>query len=90
MRTLAAVSADLERELAAEDWTLAMRSLARLRAPVDAFFERVLVNDPDPAVRLNRLRLLSHHPGCGEPRGGLLVDPGLSRPSARRAAHSDR
>ena len=57
--TLAAVSADLERELAAEDWTLAMRSLARLRAPVDAFFDRVLVNDPDPAVRLNRLRLLS-------------------------------
>ena len=58
-QTLAAVSADLERELAAEDWTLAMRSLARLRAPVDAFFDRVLVNDPDPAVRLNRLRLLS-------------------------------
>ena len=36
-----------------------MRFLARLRAPVDAFFERVLVNDPDPTVRLNRLRLLS-------------------------------
>ena len=59
VRTLAAVSADLERELAAEDWTAAMRSLARLRAPVDAFFDRVLVNDPDPAVRLRRLRLLS-------------------------------
>ena len=57
--TLAAVAGDLERELAAEDWTRAMRSLARLRAPVDAFFDKVLVNDPDPAVRLRRLRLLS-------------------------------
>jgi glycyl-tRNA synthetase beta chain len=42
-----------------EDFTAAMRHLAHLRAPVDAFFDKVLVNDPDPAVRLNRLRLLT-------------------------------
>ncbi len=48
------VDAALERE----DFAAAMTSLAALRAPVDAFFDRVLVNDPDPAVRLNRLRLL--------------------------------
>jgi glycyl-tRNA synthetase beta chain len=36
-----------------------MEALAALRAPVDAFFDKVLVNDPDPAVRLNRLRLLN-------------------------------
>jgi glycyl-tRNA synthetase beta chain len=49
----------VDEALAAEDFTAAMRHLAHLRAPVDAFFERVLVNDPDPAVRLNRLRLLT-------------------------------
>ena len=36
-----------------------MSALAALRGPVDAFFEKVLVNDPDAAVRQNRLRLLS-------------------------------
>jgi glycyl-tRNA synthetase beta chain len=32
--------------------------LARLRAPVDAFFDHVLVNAGDAAIRANRLRLL--------------------------------
>jgi len=36
-----------------------MGDLAALRAPVDAFFENVTVNDPDPALRRNRLKLLS-------------------------------
>jgi len=43
----------------AEDFEAAMSELARLRAPVDAFFEKVLVNAPDQAVRANRLRLLN-------------------------------
>jgi glycyl-tRNA synthetase beta chain len=54
-RTLVA----MEPQLHGEDYTAAMASLAGLRGPVDAFFDRVLVNDPDPQVRLNRLRLLS-------------------------------
>jgi glycyl-tRNA synthetase beta chain len=37
----------------------AMTSLAQLRQPVDAFFEKVLVNDPDLALRINRLNLLA-------------------------------
>lgn len=41
-----------------EDFEAAMRALAGLRGPVDAFFEAVLVNDPDEAVRANRLALL--------------------------------
>lgn len=45
--------------LQSEDFTRAMTHLAHLRAPVDAFFDKVLVNDPDPVVRLNRLRLLT-------------------------------
>ena len=36
-----------------------MTALARLRAPVDAFFDKVRVNDADAAVRANRLRLLN-------------------------------
>jgi glycyl-tRNA synthetase beta chain len=36
-----------------------MRALARLRTPVDAFFDTVTVNDENPARRVNRLRLLS-------------------------------
>ena len=43
----------------AENFEAAMTRLASLRAPIDAFFEKVLVNDPDEAVRANRLALLS-------------------------------
>jgi glycyl-tRNA synthetase beta chain len=42
-----------------EDFAGAMHALSKLRAPVDAFFEKVTVNDPDPNKRLNRLRLLN-------------------------------
>ena len=41
-----------------EDFTSAMRALGALRQPVDAFFDDVLVNDEDEAVRANRLALL--------------------------------
>jgi glycyl-tRNA synthetase beta chain len=37
----------------------AIWSLGTLRAPVDAFFEAVMVNDADPAIRANRLNLLA-------------------------------
>jgi glycyl-tRNA synthetase beta chain len=37
----------------------AMTHLATLRAPVDAFFEKVLVNDSDAKVRVNRLNILA-------------------------------
>ena len=36
-----------------------MRALSELRAPVDAFFDKTLVNAGDPKIRENRLRLLS-------------------------------
>jgi glycyl-tRNA synthetase beta chain len=54
---LAAVQARLA-QLAREDFEGAMRALATLRAPVDAFFLDVTVNAADPDLRLNRLRLL--------------------------------
>lgn len=42
--------------VAAEDFTGAMAALARLRAPIDAFFEGVMVNEP--AMRATRLAML--------------------------------
>ncbi|MCO6392074.1 glycine--tRNA ligase subunit beta [Aliihoeflea aestuarii] len=42
-----------------QDFSAAMLALSVLRAPVDAFFEAVLVNDEDRAVRANRLALLA-------------------------------
>jgi glycyl-tRNA synthetase beta chain len=43
---------------ASEDFAGAMHALARLRLPVDHFFEKITVNAEDPKLRLNRLRLL--------------------------------
>jgi glycyl-tRNA synthetase beta chain len=42
----------------AEDFTGAMAALASLRGPIDAFFDKVTVNDPDPPTRERRLNLL--------------------------------
>ena len=42
-----------------ENFEGAMKVLASLRAPVDAFFDHVTVNDPDPAKRERRLNLLA-------------------------------
>jgi glycyl-tRNA synthetase beta chain len=42
----------------AEDFTTAMAALASLRAPIDTFFDKVTVNDTDPATRERRLNLL--------------------------------
>jgi glycyl-tRNA synthetase beta chain len=45
--------------IAAEDFSGAMTLLASLRAPLDAFFADVTVNDGDATIRKNRLRLLA-------------------------------
>lgn len=45
--------------VAAEDFAKAMAALATLRAPIDAFFDDVTVNDADPAKRHARLDLLA-------------------------------
>ncbi|MDP2070887.1 glycine--tRNA ligase subunit beta [Methylotenera sp.] len=41
------------------DYTAALKSLAALKAPVDAFFDSVMVNADDPALKANRLGLLA-------------------------------
>ncbi|KGB53993.1 Glycine--tRNA ligase [Sphingopyxis sp. LC81] len=50
--------------VAEERFTGAMAALASLRAPIDAFFDGVMVNDPDEAVRAYRLGLLSRFTGA--------------------------
>lgn len=45
--------------VAKEDFAAAMGAMAKLRPAVDAFFDKVKVNDDDPKVRENRLKLLN-------------------------------
>ncbi|MBN8764681.1 MAG: glycine--tRNA ligase subunit beta, partial [Thiobacillus sp.] len=43
----------------AGDYTASLQALAALKAPVDAFFDTVMVNADDPALKANRLALLN-------------------------------
>jgi glycyl-tRNA synthetase beta chain len=55
---LGRVRTPVEQALAQRDYASALATLAQLRAEVDAFFDAVMVNDPDAALRANRLALL--------------------------------
>ncbi|MCV9944068.1 MULTISPECIES: glycine--tRNA ligase subunit beta [Rhizobium] len=55
---ISSASKDAASAVAAEDFRSAMEALSKLRGPVDRFFEEVLVNDEDAAIRANRLALL--------------------------------
>ncbi|BAL78640.1 glycine--tRNA ligase subunit beta [Bradyrhizobium cosmicum] len=57
-KAIGEVTAEASAAVAKEDFTAAMTAMAKLRPPVDAFFEKVRVNDDDPKVRENRLKLL--------------------------------
>jgi glycyl-tRNA synthetase beta chain len=62
-KALAEAIGKVETEVAAalikEDFAAAMHAIAKLRAPVDAFFEKVTVNAEDKVLRENRLKLLN-------------------------------
>lgn len=57
--TIDRVKPEAAAAVAREDFTAAMTAMAKLRPAVDAFFEHVKVNDDDPKIRENRLRLLN-------------------------------
>jgi glycyl-tRNA synthetase beta chain len=59
LATLETVLPKVATHLQTEHFSEAMAALASLRGPVDAFFDKVLVNADDAAVRENRLRLLT-------------------------------
>ncbi len=50
--------AQINPAMAREDFAAAMTAMATLRAPIDAFFTAVQVNDENPIIRRNRLNLL--------------------------------
>ena len=50
--------------MSSDDYKTALEAIASIRPQVDHFFDKVLVNAPDEAVRANRLKLL----------GSLLVE----------------
>jgi glycyl-tRNA synthetase beta chain len=58
-RELAALRPQVAAAVAAQDYAAALNLLAGLSIAVDTFFERVMVNDPDAALRSNRLALLA-------------------------------
>lgn len=58
-KAIGEVQAEASAAVAREDFAAAMSAMAKLRPPVDAFFEKVRVNDDDPKVRENRLKLLN-------------------------------
>ena len=59
VNAIESVDAAAAAKVKANDYKAAIAALASLRAPVDAFFEKVLVNDKDPTTRANRLHLLA-------------------------------
>jgi glycyl-tRNA synthetase beta chain len=56
---LAKAAPEATSALETEDFAGAMRALSKLRAPVDAFFDKVTVNADDKDTRVNRLNILS-------------------------------
>jgi glycyl-tRNA synthetase beta chain len=58
-KAIAEVGPEASAAVAKEDFAGAMAAMAKLRPAVDAFFDKVKVNDDDAAVRENRLKLLN-------------------------------
>ena len=54
-----ALRAEVQPLIAQGDYTAVLDKLANLRAPVDSFFDNVMVNADDPALRQNRLAILN-------------------------------
>lgn len=58
-KAIGEVKTEASAAVAKEDFAAAMSAMAKLRPPVDAFFDKVRVNDDDAKVRENRLKLLN-------------------------------
>ena len=54
-----ALRTEVQPLIAKGDYTAVLDKLANLRAPVDSFFDNVMVNAEDPALRQNRLAILN-------------------------------
>ena len=56
---LSKVKPEADKLFESGDYTASLKSLAALKGPVDAFFDNVMVNADDPALKANRLGLLA-------------------------------
>jgi glycyl-tRNA synthetase beta chain len=56
---VAAIGFEADKAFVAGDYTASLQALAALKSPVDAFFDHVMVNADDPALKANRLALLN-------------------------------
>jgi glycyl-tRNA synthetase beta chain len=56
--TFGRLQPDVDRAFRSLDYTAALKALASLKTPVDAFFDKVMVMDQDPRVRANRIGFL--------------------------------
>lgn len=57
--TLSSVKPEADKLFESGDYTASLQALAALKAPVDDFFDHVMVNAEDPALKANRLGLLA-------------------------------
>ena len=74
--------------VAKEDFAAAMSAMAKLRPAVDAFFDKVKVNDDDAKVRENRLKLLNEIRAATR-AVAILEDSGLPTKSPARWGKPD-
>ncbi len=56
---LSEIAPKADRAFESGDYTASLQALAALKTPVDAFFDQVMVNADDPALKANRLALLN-------------------------------
>lgn len=56
---MSGIESDARQAFDKGDYVTALQILATLKTPVDAFFDQVMVNDENEALRRNRLALLA-------------------------------
>lgn len=80
------VALKLAEVLPTEDYKYAMLGLSTLRKPVDIFFDKILINDPDPIARENRLRLLAGIRDCMNTVADFALIEGDTKDPKKKAA----
>ena len=73
-RAVSAAEANARKAVENEDFGAAMTAIAKLRGPVDAFFDKVTVNADDPSFRENRPETSQSHPRGDACCGGFFED----------------
>ncbi|MGE5325859.1 MAG: glycine--tRNA ligase subunit beta [Deltaproteobacteria bacterium] len=88
-QAFAAIAGEAEKNRQSGDYEPALKSIARLRQPVDRFFDKVLVMAEDPRIRENRLRLLAKLDGLfsGMARFSEIAPANVGAPTKVKAVN---